>query len=95
MLASGLEGIENRYKLSAASDVDVNGLTDAERKKAGIGVLPKDLSQAIEEAEGSLVLKKALGDHVFEKFIENKKIEWDQYRAQVTSYELDQYLKVL
>ncbi|MEE2752575.1 MAG: glutamine synthetase family protein [Candidatus Latescibacterota bacterium] len=95
MLASGLEGIENRYKLSAASDVDINGLTDAERAKASIGVLPKDLSQAIEEAEGSVVLRRALGDHVFEKFIENKRIEWDQYRAQVTNYELDKYLKVL
>ena len=57
--------------------------------------MTKDLSQAIEEAEGSQLLRSALGDHVFEKFIENKKIEWDNYRAQVTTYELEQYLKVL
>ncbi|MCH2664873.1 glutamine synthetase family protein, partial [bacterium] len=95
MLASGLEGIENRYKLQKANEADVSRMAEAESKKAKVGVLPKDLSQAIEEAEGSKVLRSALGDHVFEKFIENKKIEWDNYRAQVTTYELDQYLKVL
>ncbi len=95
MLASGLEGIENRYKLQKANEADVSRMAEAESKKAKVGVLPKDLSQAIEEAQGSKVLRSALGDHVFEKFIENKKIEWDNYRAQVTTYELDQYLKVL
>ena len=95
MLASGLEGIENRYKLQKANEADVSRMAEAESKKAKVGVLPKDLSQAIEEAEGSKLLRSALGDHVFEKFIENKKIEWDNYRAQVTTYELDQYLKVL
>ena len=95
MLASGLEGIEKRYKLPPASEVDVAALSEKERQKAAIGILPKDLSQAIEEAESSTLLRKALGDHVFEKFIENKKLEWDSYRAQVTSWELDQGLKVL
>ena len=95
MLASGLEGIENRYKLPPPNELDVSALTAKEREKANIGILPEDLSQAIEEAEGSTLLRKALGDHVFDKFIENKKIEWESYRAQVTTYELDQYLKVL
>ena len=40
-------------------------------------------------------MRKALGDHVFENFIKNKKIEWDMYRAQVTEYELDKYLPIL
>jgi len=95
MLAAGLEGIEKRYKLPAPNDQDVSKMDDAQLEKSGIGVLPKDLSQAIEEASGSNLLRSALGDHVFEKFIENKKIEWDNYRAQVTTYELEQYLKVL
>lgn len=95
MLAAGLEGIEKKYKLPAPNERDVSSMDDAALEKAGIGVLPKDLSQAIEEAEGSKLLRSALGDHVFEKFIENKKIEWDNYRAQVTTYELEQYLKVL
>jgi glutamine synthetase len=46
-------------------------------------------------AEGSVLVRKALGDHVFEKFIANKKIEWANYRAQVTGYELKQHLKIL
>ncbi len=95
MLASGLDGIENRTKLQAQNDLDVGKMDDATLRKAGIGILPTDLSQAIEEAEGSTLLRSALGDHVFEKFIKNKKIEWDKYRAQVTTYELEQYLRVL
>ena len=46
-------------------------------------------------AEGSDLVRRALGDHVFEKFIENKKIEWSTYRAQVTGYELERDLKLL
>ena len=95
MLASGLEGIEKRYKLAPANNVDVGALSDSDRKRAGIEILPTDLAQAIEEAESSVILRKALGDHVFDKFIQNKKLEWDEYRAQVTNYEIDKYLKVL
>ena len=70
-------------------------MTEAERGKAGIEILPQDLSQAIELSEGSSLVRRALGDHIFTKFIANKKIEWANYRAQVTSYEVEQYLKIL
>jgi len=66
-----------------------------EREEAGIAQLPGDLWEAIEVAESSDLLHRTLGDHVFEKFIENKKIEWQRYRAQVTEYELEQYLPIL
>lgn len=59
------------------------------------GTLPGSLGNAIELTEGSEVVRKALGDHVFDAFIKNKKIEWDRYRAQVTDYELKEYLPVL
>ena len=95
MLAAGLEGVDKKYKLPAANDRDLAKMDEEARKQANIGTLPRDLSQAIDAAEGSKVLRKALGDHVFEKYIENKKIEWENFRAQVTTYELEQSLKVL
>ena len=95
MLAAGLEGIENRYELPAPSEKNVAEMSEDERKQAGVEMLPQDLSQAIELTEGSQLMRRALGDHIFGKFIENKKIEWSDYRQQVTEYELDQYLKVL
>ncbi len=95
MLAAGLEGIEKEYKLPPPSEKNASEMTSEERVKSGIEMLPQDLSQAIELAEGSALVRKALGDHIFEKFIENKKIEWANYRAQVTGYELEKYLTIL
>jgi glutamine synthetase len=95
MLAAGLEGVKKRTKLPPPSEKSVAEMTEAEWRKAGIEILPQDLSQAIELAEGSPLVRRALGDHIFTKFIANKKIEWANYRAQVTGYELEQYLKIL
>ena len=70
-------------------------MTAEEREELVISQLTGDLWEAIEVAESSELLKRTLGDHVFEKFIANKKIEWQEYRAQVTEYELDKYLPIL
>ena len=67
----------------------------SERQRRGIGTLPANLLEAIHVTEKSELVQKALGDHVFHAFIENKKIEWDQYRTQVTEYELKRYLPIL
>ena len=66
-----------------------------ERERRGISVLPGSLLEAIEEAEKSDLLRSALGDHVFESLIANKRIEWDDYRRQITDYELRRYLPIL
>jgi glutamine synthetase len=66
-----------------------------ERERRGIGTLPASLLQAIQLTEKSELVRKALGDHIFNNFIANKKIEWDQYRIQVTEYELNKYLPIL
>ncbi len=95
MLAAGLEGIEKGYECPPPVERNVYEMTPEERDELGIAALPGDLSEAIEEAEKSELLRQTLGDHVFEKFIENKKIEWQNYRAQVTEFELGQYLPVL
>ena len=67
-------------------------MTDQQRRTKGIETLPSSLSEAIALTENSTVVRKALGDHIFESFIRNKRIEWDMYRAQVTEYELEKYL---
>jgi glutamine synthetase len=95
MLAAGLKGIENGYECPPPVEENVYEMPAEERERRGIAQLPGDLDDAIKTAEHSELMRETLGDHVFEKFIENKKIEWHKYRSQVTEYELDQYLPVL
>jgi glutamine synthetase len=95
MLAAGLEGIDKGYELPAPIEENVYEMSEEERKERGIGVLPASLLEAIQLAEKSDLVKKTLGDHVFEAFIQNKKIEWDEYRTQVTEFELERYLPIL
>jgi glutamine synthetase len=95
MLAAGLEGIEKGYKLADPVEKDIYHLDDAEKKKLGIDSLPGSLAKAIEKVEKSEIVRKALGDHIFNAFIENKKIEWDNYRIRIHPYELDRYLPIL
>ena len=95
MLAAGLEGIEKGYEVPEPIEENVYEMSEEERKKRGIDTLPASLQEAILLTEKSELVRKALGDHVFNAFIENKKIEWDQYRIQVTEYELKRYLPIL
>jgi glutamine synthetase len=95
MLAAGLEGIEKGYEAPAPIEENVYEMSADELEKRGIGTLPASLLEAIQVAEKSEVVKKALGNHVFDAFIANKKIEWDEYRTQVTEYELKKYLPVI
>ena len=95
MLAAGLEGIERRYQLPPPSEQNVADMSEAMRLEAGIETLPQDLSHAIELAHRSDLVRGALGEDIFEKFIQNKKIEWANYRTQVTGYEIELYLKTL
>jgi glutamine synthetase len=95
MLAAGLEGIEKGYAVPDPIEENVYEMNEEERKARGIGMLPGSLAEAVQLAENSEVVKKALGDHIFTSFIENKKKEWDQYRTQVTEYELNRYLPIL
>ena len=95
MLAAGLEGIKKKYKLPAEVTNNVYEMTEAQREKAGIDALPDDLFEAIKITEKSALVRKTLGDKVFEYFIRNKKDEWNEYRKQVTEYELGKYLAIL
>ena len=95
MLAAGLEGIEKGYEVPDPVEENVYQMTEDERQRRGVGVLPANLLEAIKLTEKSDVVRKALGNHVFGAFIKNKKIEWDQYRTQVSEYELKKYLPIL
>ena len=95
MLAAGLKGIEKGYELGAPVEEDIFEMSEASRKKHGIDSLPGNLLEAVQLTEKSELVKETLGDHIFQKFIENKKIEWDQYRTHVSQFELDKYLSIL
>jgi len=95
MLAAGLKGIEEGYELPDPIEEDIFEMSATEREGWGIESLPGSLGQAIHLTERSSVVREALGDHIFDKFIENKKIEWDQYRMHVSNYELGKYLPIL
>jgi len=95
MLRAGLEGIRNKYLLPVPIEEDVYKMSDQRRKELKIESLPGSLYEAIEQAEKSKLIKDTLGDHVFEKLIENKKIEWDRFRTHVSKYETDTYLPIL
>jgi glutamine synthetase len=95
MITAGLTGIEKNYKLADPVEVDIYHLSQAERAKQGIQELPGSLYEAVLEVEKSAVVKEALGEHIFNKFIENKKIEWDAFRTHVSAYEIEKYLPIM
>jgi glutamine synthetase len=95
MLAAGLEGIEKEYDLPDPVEENVYEMGTEERMARGIDVLPGSLEEAVRLTEQSEVVRKALGEHVFNSFIGNKKIECDQWRVQVTDYEIKRYLPIL
>lgn len=94
-LASGLKGIEQGYTLPDPVEADIYDMRYEDRLHYGIDHLPESLYEAIEEMSKSETLRESLGDHIFEKFIENKRIEWHNYRIQVTNYEIQKYLPIL
>jgi glutamine synthetase len=95
MLAAGLDGVEKGYKLPEPIEKDIFRLDDKEKKKLGITSLPGSLAKAIEITEKSEMVRKALGDHIFNNFITSKKMEWDEYRIRIHPYELEKYLSTL
>ena len=95
MLGAGLEGIEKKYELPDPIEEDIFEMNPGERRAHGITDLPGNLYAAILEAEKSELVRNVLGEHVFNKFIENKKIEWDRYRTHVSKFEIDRYLPTL
>ncbi len=95
MLAAGLKGIENEYELPDPVEEDIYQMSKKEKKERGIATLPDNLFEALIELEKSDLVKEALGEHIFNKFVENKKIEWDRYRTHVSQYEIKKYMPIM
>lgn len=94
ILASGLDGIEN--KLDAIDPVYINlyELTRSEREEQGIKNLPENLKDALKALKNDDLIQKALGKHVTDRFVFEKQLEWDDFRLSVTEWEIKKYLRV-
>src|SRR5262249_54128121 len=100
LLQAGLEGIEKGYELADPMDTNLYHLTAEERKERGIVALPETLGEAGGEVPGAgperrALGRRAFGDHIFDNYVKLKRAEWDEYRIQLTQWELDKYLGVL
>jgi len=92
MLAAGLAGIEGGYELPPETDTNLFELSNEERLAQGIRALPQSLAEALDHMERSELVAAALGDHIFEWFLRNKRAEWADYKAHVSAFELCRYL---
>jgi glutamine synthetase len=95
MLGAGLKGIEEKLPLAPEATNNIFNMSDAELEADGINILPGSLGEAIELFEHSELMKEVLGDHIHSFYVKNKRAEWDEYRMQVTEWELDKYLSVI
>jgi glutamine synthetase len=93
MLAAGLDGIERKMVPPAPVEENIYEFTDEEARKRKIGVLSRNLPEAMEHLAGDAVIRAALGDFVVEKFLALKTEEWDSYRMHVSAWEIDRYLE--
>ena len=92
MLSSGLDGVKNKLEAPASVNVDIFEMTLAEKDAAGIDSLPGSLEEAIRALQENPIAKQALGEHIFEKYIDGKTREWDSYRTWVTDWETKTYI---
>ena len=95
MLAAGLEGIEKKYELPPPVETNVYGMSESQREELGIELLPRNLWEAIQITQDSELVKNALGEQVFNSFINNKMVEWEQYHSNVADHEVTRYLPLL
>ncbi len=95
MLAAGLKGVHEGYELPVEADANLFELDDRALNKLGIGQLPQSLAEALHAMEQSELVREALGEHIFEWFLRNKRREWMDYKTHVSQFEIDRYLGTL
>jgi len=93
MLAAGLDGVERKLTPPDPVEENLYHLDAAKLESRRIRQLPGTLRDALEELKADAVIREALGEHIFERFVEAKSEEWDEYRMQVSGWELDRYLE--
>ncbi|MCA1042441.1 type I glutamate--ammonia ligase [Bacillus infantis] len=94
LLKAGLDGIKNKLTPPAPVDRNIYVMNKEERVAEGIEDLPATLAQALDQLKSNEIMVSALGEHIFEHFIEAKEIEWDMFRTQVHPWEREQYLQM-
>ncbi len=92
MLNAGLDGVKNKIMPPDEVKKDIFEMTPVEMEEQGITILPTSLAEALKELEASPIARETLGPHIYQKYLEAKKTEWDNYRIAVTDWELDSYL---
>jgi len=95
ILAAGLRGVAEGYELPAEADANLFEMGDTALAKLGIEQLPQSLNDALRTMESSQLVAEALGDHIFEWFLRNKRAEWRKYKTHVSQFEIDTYLRSL
>jgi len=92
MLAAGMRGVARGYELPVEADANLFELDDAQLAKLGVTQLPQSLADSLRAMEESELVREALGEHIFEWFLRNKRREWRDYKTHVSQFELDRYL---
>ena len=95
MLAAGLKGMEDELEPPAPVEKNIYALSEMEKEKHDIGQLPESLGHALSFMNESALLKETLGEHIFKNFLHVKRQQWNEYRTQVTQWELDKYLSII
>ena len=95
ILAAGMRGVAEGYELPDEADANLFEIDDAMLAKLGVTPLPQSLSDALRAMEGSELVREALGEHIFEWFLRNKRTEWREYKTHVSTFEIERYLRAL
>jgi glutamine synthetase len=95
LLAAGMRGVREGYELAPEADANLFQMDDAQLAKLGIDQIPSSLGDALKVMEESSLVAEALGEHIFEWFLRNKRNEWKAYKAHVSTFEHDRYLRSL
>ena len=94
MLAAGLDGIENKIKLPDPVEEDLYKFDEAKLLSKEIDTLPSSLFEAIHELKKNKLMQEVLGGHLYRKYINIKTQEWDEFKTQVTKWEVEKYLDI-
>jgi glutamine synthetase len=92
MLRAGLEGIERNLPVPEPVEENLYHFDESERARRNIATLPGSLAEALDELEQDELIRETLGEHVYERFVEAKRQEWDEFRIRVTPWEVERYL---
>jgi glutamine synthetase, type I len=91
-LAAGLDGIKRNLKPTNSIDTNIYDMTNDEIEEAGIESLPSSLISAVKEFKKDKLIKQCLGKHVYSNLARHKTLEWDQYMASISEWEIERYL---